>query len=138
VIITEELRRPHAAPARHVAVNDRGWIDAAVRPIITDHRQQVARLRLAAARREHLRGRLVDEQAVALQKLGLLPIDDRLQIAHRAADPARERRAIDGHAPARHHLRLAIERKVIGVFLDEDIGKQRFARQTARHHMRAT
>src|SRR3546814_9788289 len=83
-------RRPHAAPARHVAVNDRGWIDPAMRAVVADHRPQVARLRLAAARRQHLRGGLVDEQAIALQKLRLLPVDDRLQIARRAADPARE------------------------------------------------
>jgi len=70
VIITEELRRQRAAPARHVAVNDRGWIDAAMRAVVAGHRPQVACLRLAAARREHLRGGLVDEQAVAFQKLG--------------------------------------------------------------------
>src|SRR3546814_6525324 len=29
VIFTEELLLPHAASARHVAVYDRGWIDAA-------------------------------------------------------------------------------------------------------------
>src|SRR3546814_21049159 len=51
VIITEELLLPHAASARHVAVNDRGWIDAARCPIISDHRPQVAGLRLAASRR---------------------------------------------------------------------------------------
>src|SRR3546814_19795923 len=45
VILAEELRRPHAAPARHVAVNDRGWIDPAMRAVVADHRPQVARLR---------------------------------------------------------------------------------------------
>src|SRR3546814_12641225 len=51
VIITEELLRPHAASARHVAVNDRGWIDAARCPIISDHRTQVAGLRFRSEER---------------------------------------------------------------------------------------
>src|SRR3546814_13320157 len=78
VIITEELLRPHAASARHVAVNDRGWIDAARCPIISDHRPQVAGLRFAASRCEHLGCGLVDETALALQKARLLPGDARL------------------------------------------------------------
>src|SRR3546814_5595018 len=67
-----------------------------------------------------------------------LPIYDRLRIARRAADPARERRTVDRHALARHHLRLPVERKVVGVFLDEDVGEQRFTWQAARHHMRGS
>src|SRR3546814_1876662 len=39
VILAEELRRPHAAPARHVAVNDRGWIDPAMRAVAAEDRK---------------------------------------------------------------------------------------------------
>src|SRR3546814_14372511 len=45
VIITEELLRPHAASARHVAVNERGWNAAARCQKHTDHQPQVDGLR---------------------------------------------------------------------------------------------
>src|SRR3546814_16513929 len=67
VIITEELLRPHAASARHVAVNDRGWIDAARCPIISDHRSQVTGLRFAASPFAHLCCGLCTAQGPSLQ-----------------------------------------------------------------------
>src|SRR3546814_16601128 len=95
VILAEELRRPHAAPARHVAVNDRGWNDPAMRAVVADHRPPVARLRLADARRPPLRCRLVAEQAISLPKPRRLPVTDRLRITPRAAPPSHDHPTTD-------------------------------------------
>lgn len=47
----------------------------------------------------------------------------------REANPVRQRRAINTHAFARQHLRLAIERQMIGVFRDEYVSDERLGWQ---------
>jgi hypothetical protein len=77
-----------------------------------------------------------------------------LQAAHHrrdlgggVADPGRQRRAVDLHPLAGHHLRLPIQRLMVGEAADHDVGDHRLGRQAAldqawrrgllHHHARA-
>jgi hypothetical protein len=46
----------------------------------------------------------------------------RLELGGREADPVRQGRAIELHALPRKHLRLPVQRKMVGVFGFENIG----------------
>ena len=65
---------------------------------------------------------------------------DRSQMERGPSDPIGESRAVEAKALALINLRLAIERRVIGVFGDEHVGDRRLGRQAAldqpRRHRR--
>jgi len=65
---------------------------------------------------------------------------DRSQMERGPSDSIGESRAVEAKALALINLRLAIERRVIGVFGDEHVGDRRLARQAAlgqpRRHRR--
>ena len=109
-IVAEQLRRPHAAAAGHVGVDDGGWVSPAIRPLVADHGPEVTGPGLTRAWRQHLGGGLVDEQPGAGEQALLLQLDDRLEVARSPAHPVRQCGAIDLHALAGHDLRLPVER----------------------------
>src|SRR3546814_20321291 len=59
--VPEQLFRPDFPATRHVSVDDRRWIGAAMRAIITSDRPEISRLHLAGAGRQDLGG---DRQSV--------------------------------------------------------------------------
>src|SRR3546814_9857777 len=50
--VPEQLFRPDFPATRHVSVDDRRWIGAAMRAIITSDRPEISRLHLAGAGRQ--------------------------------------------------------------------------------------
>src|SRR3546814_11070260 len=78
--VPEQLFRPDFPATRHVSVDDRRWIGAAMRAIITSDRPEISRLHLAGAGRQALGGGLIDEQPRARQQVRFHP-------ASQAAEP---------------------------------------------------
>src|SRR3546814_4377299 len=80
VCSSDLLFRPDFPATRHVSVDDRRWIGAAMRAIITSDRPEISRLHLAGAGRQDLGGGLIDEQPRARQQVRFHP-------ASQAAEP---------------------------------------------------
>src|SRR3546814_11210669 len=68
--VPEQLFRPDFPATRHVSVDDRRWIGAALRAIITRDRPEISRLHLAGAGSQDLGGGLLDEQPRARRPVG--------------------------------------------------------------------
>lgn len=105
-------------------------------PVITCQRPEVAGFRLAASGVENRCNGFVHEQFGRAPEIGNQGIKDGLQLEGRLADPGGQCRTIQIDALAAVDLRLAIERKMIGVFADENMGDHRLGRHPALDQMR--
>ena len=116
------------AAARRVGV-DHGWrIGPATSSIVPGDGPEEARLGAAAARIQHWCAGLIDEQPAGGQQLLAHQGPDRLQLSSGVADPVGQGGAIDLDPLAIQALGLAIERGVIGVLGDQDLGHHPFGR----------
>ena len=120
-----------AVPAGRVAEDHDGRRRSAMGAVVGGHRPEEALLHGPAPRVEHRQRRLVHEQARGARQMSVHPLDDGLQVEAGAADPIAEGRAVEVHALAPEDLGLAIERRVVGEFRDDDLGDQRLGRQAA-------
>ena len=64
------------------------------------------------------------------------PVDHRLEVEGRLADPSGQRRAVKFEPGAGVDLRLAVQRTMVGVLGDEHMGDRAFARQRALDEVR--
>ncbi len=81
-------------------------------------------MRLALARTEHPRGRVVAVHLGRLQHVVTDGARQRREQAGAAGYPVGQRGALQRHALARIHLALPIQRKVIGIFAHQHMGEQ--------------
>ena len=133
--VPEQLFRPDFPATRHVGVGDRRWIGAAMRAIITSDRPEISHLHFAGSGRQDLGSGLIDEQPRARQQVGFHAAAQPPEPSRSSTRPVAHGSPVDLDALPPQRLRLAIEGRVIGIFLDEDIGDHRFGRQAAWHHM---
>ncbi len=119
------------AAARCVAVDHRRGIRPTPWSVITRHRPEVALLRLPPPGVQHRHHRLVGEHLRRSQHDLLQPRDHRRDLRRRIANPESECGTIDLHALPRHHLRLAIQRQMVGVAGDQHMRHHRLSRQAA-------
>lgn len=91
----------------------------------------MAGLGAAAARIEHRRRRLIGKQLGRSLEMIKQALVQRPKPPGRPPDPVGQGRAVELDAFAREHLGLAIERQVIGVFADDDMGDQCLGGQPA-------
>ena len=106
-------------------------IGAGPGPVVAGDRPEVAGLGPPAPRIEHRRPGLVHEQLGRALEVLEQPLVQGAELGGGAADPVRQRRAIELDALPGVDLALAIERQVVGVFADQDMGDQRLGRQPA-------
>jgi hypothetical protein len=91
---------------------------AAPRTLVPPIGPQPRRRGLAGAGRQHLHGSVVGEDRLSGRHVPPDGIGQRLQKRRRLANPVRQRRAVQVQPVTLEDLALAIERQVIGVFID--------------------
>ena len=119
--VLQQRRRVLAPPPGRVAVDHRRRIASAPRPVVAGDRPEVAGLGPAAARIEHRRPRLVDEQLRRAEQLVAQQTPQRFELGRRVTHPGGERRAVDGDTLAGQHLRLTVERRMVGIFRHQHV-----------------
>ena len=119
------------AAAGRVAIDHSGRSGAAPATVVPRQRPEVSGFGFASSRGQHRRRGLVHEEAVPALQLIDHALDDRAEMEGGLADPAGQGRAVQFGARARQDLRLAIQRNVVGVSSDEDMGERRLGRQSA-------
>ena len=82
---------------------------------------------------EHRRRRLIHEDPLHAGEMLSHPPNDGLEMETGPAGPIAERRAIERHALARVYLSLSVKWQMIAELGNDDVGDQRFCRQTARY-----
>lgn len=97
--------------------------------IVASQRPEVALLGAPPARIEDRCRGLVDEQLGRAQQLLEHQPPHRLDLGGAVAGPERQGGAIDGNTLPRQDLRLAVQRTMVGVFGDDDVGDQPLGRQ---------
>ena len=116
--------RPFGPTIGTVEIDGCRWIGTAPGPVVAGIDPEPPSLGAAAAGIEHRDRSVVGEQLRRgedmLGELGL----QRLQPPAGAADPVRQGRAVDLDALAGEDLALPIERKMIAVFGDQDMGEK--------------
>jgi len=123
--------RPLGLSVGRVDVDDARRISAAPWSIVARIGPELTGLGAPTARIEHWRRRLVSKQPGRSLELDEQPLVNRAQKPGGAADPVGKRRAIEVDPLAGVDLGLPVERKVIGVFGDQDLGDRRLGRQAA-------
>ena len=116
--------RPLGPAIRTVEIDRRRRIGSAPGPVIAGVDPEPAGLGAAAAGIEHRDRRVVGEQRLRGEDVLGEPGLQRLQPPDGSADPVGERRAIQLDALPGEDLALPVERKVIAVFGDQDMGEQ--------------
>ncbi len=104
---------------------------AAPGPVIDRVAPQPSRLGPAAPRIEHRQGRVVGEQLVGRQHRAEHQVVQRRQPPAGPAHPIAERRAVQGHALPRQHLRLPIQRQGVAELADHHMRQQRLGGHAA-------
>ena len=123
--------RPLGRAVGRIDVGHRRRVGSAPRSIVARIGPELAGLGPPSPGIEHRRGRLVGEQLGRGLQLLQQPLVQRAQQEGGAAGPVREGRAVEVDALAGVDLGLAIERQVIGVLGDHDVGDRRLGRQAA-------
>ena len=90
-----------------------------------------SRLGAPSAWIEHRHGRVIGEQVIRSKQVSCKAFVQRLEPPAGAADPSGERRTRKIDPMAGEDLRLPVERRVIAIFADQHLGKQRRRRQAA-------
>jgi hypothetical protein len=108
-----------------------------MRPRVVCDRPEIALLYLARPGCKELRGRLVGEHLWTGQQVGLHPLGDASELGCASPGPVAHGAAIDLDPVATQRLHLAVERVVVGIFLDHDVGDKILGRKTAGHHVLA-
>ena len=122
---TECLTCIFASTAWRINVDDARRIRAVPWPIVASDCPQIAGLCFATSRIEHGHCRFIAEQfGRSFQQLQH-PRDDRLQRKGAAPHPIGQTGAIDLDALALQDLVLAIQRQMISIFADQDMGQHR-------------
>jgi hypothetical protein len=114
-----------------IAVDHRRRLAAAPRPIVTRDRPEVALLGPPAARIQHRHHGLVGEQPCGLQQHLPQPRHHGRNLGSRIPCPERQRGAVELDALARHDLRLAIQRQMVGIAGHQHMRHQRLGRDPA-------
>ena len=96
---------------------------AGERPLVADIGPQPAGLGLAGARRQDRHRCVVDVQGVAGEDVGGEGVDQRLQRRRRAPTQTGQGRGLQAHPVAGEDLGLAIERQVVVILRDDDMGQ---------------
>ena len=122
-------------PTGGVVEQHDGRAGTAMAAIVGHDGPEVAALGGLAARVQHRRAGLVDEDAVRAAQMGLHVIDDRHQVETGAADPVAERAAIQIDPLSLEDLGLAVKRKVVAELGHDDPCDEQFRRQPAGHDM---
>ncbi len=113
------------------AIPTGGWNGAAPGALLATVSPQPRGLGLAGARCQHRDRGIVDKDRLTGQHMPSDGIGQRFQQGGGFTDPVRERRAANIEPVAVKELALAVKRKVIGVFVDQDIGKKARTRASA-------
>src|SRR3974390_1039086 len=122
---------PFVLAVRRIDVSDAGRLGSAPRAIVAGVGPKLPDLGSSSTRIEHRRRRLVGEKPCrALQRFEQTLMHG-AQLIGGAADPIGERRAIELDPLSRVNLRLSIERQMVGVFGDDDMGDERLGRNAA-------
>ena len=114
---------------------DGGWrLRPTPGPLLSGVNPETPGLRPPTSGIKHRHRRVVGEQMVRGEHvLAETPVQ-RLEPPAGAADPSSERGAREIDAVTREDLRLSIERRVVAIFADQHLGKQRRRRQAAGDH----
>jgi hypothetical protein len=113
---------------RRVDIGDRRRRRSAPRSVVTRVGPELAGLGPPSAGIEHRGRRLVGEQLGRSAQLVEQPGVQWSQPPRTPADPVGERRAVEIDSLAGIDLGLPVERKMIGVLGDDDVGEQHFGR----------
>ena len=123
--------RPLGLAIGRIAVDHPGRIAPSPWTIVPHIGEELSGLGLAASGIEHRRGRLVGKELGRCLQPIEQPFPDGPQQEGCASHPVGQGRAVQADALAGIDLRLAIQRKVVGIFGDEDLGDRRFGGQAA-------
>ena len=123
--------RPLRLSVRRVDVGDDRRVGAAPWSVIARISEELTGFGPAAAGIEHRRRRLVGEQLRGRPQPIEQPLMNRAQQEGGPSDPVGQCRAIEVDALAGINLRLAIQRKVVGIFRHQHLGDRRLGRQAA-------
>lgn len=100
-------------------------------PVVTGIAPEPCRLGSAASGLEHRQRRVIGKDLRRRQDVREQTRVEEIQPPGGAADPIRECRAVEIDALAGEDLRLAVERQVIGILADKDMGDERLGRHPA-------
>ena len=117
------------APGR-VSVDHRGWIGTAPGSVVACNRPEIALPGAASAGIEHRHDGFVGKQSRRAEHDFFQAARDRGDLGSGVANPERQRRAVDLNPLARHHLRLAIERLMVGKAADHHVCHRCLSGQT--------
>ena len=123
--------RPLGLAVGRVDIGDAGRVGAAPRAIIAGIGPELAGLGASAAGIEHRRRGLVGEQFGRALQRREQALMHRPQQEGGTADPIGQGRAVELDALPGVNLRLAVQRKVIGIFGDQHLRDRRLGRQSA-------
>ena len=101
-----------------------GRIRAEPGPLVADVGPDPRRLGLAIARRLQLDRRVVGKNRGAAQDVAPDRVGQWLQQRRRLADPVRQRRSVEVDPLTLEDLALPVERQMIAIFGDQDMGEQ--------------
>jgi hypothetical protein len=104
-----------------------GRIRAEPGPLVADVGPDPRRLGLAVARRLQLDRRVVGEDRRSAQDVATDRVGQWLQQRRRLADPVRQRRSVEVDPLTLEDLALPVERQMIAIFGDQDMGEQAVA-----------
>ena len=124
------------AATGRIEVDHAGRVRAAPVAVVAGQRPQPAGLGPAPAGVENRHPSLVHEQLPGPRQVPGQPLDHRLEVERRLADPSRQRRAVKIEPRAGVDLRLAIERTMVGVLRDEHVDDRALARQRTLDEVR--
>jgi hypothetical protein len=115
--------------------NDDGRTGAAMSAVVGDDSPEKAAPGGLAARVQHRRAGLVDEDPVGSAQMGLHVVDHGQQVEARAPDPVAKRTAVEIETLPFEDPGLAVKRKVVAELGDDDPRDQPLGRQPAGHDM---
>ena len=116
--------RMFALAIRRVPIPHRRWIATAGRTIIAYVGPQASGLGLAASGIEHRHRRVIGVDLLRRVHITTECVNQRIEQARCAADPRRERGAIELDPGAPVDARLSIQRAMVGVLGDDDLCEQ--------------
>ena len=113
-----------ALPITREAIPGGGWCSAAPRPFVARIGPEPCRLGLAGSGGEHADRRVVGEDRLGRQDMAAYGICEGFQQGRGFAHPIGQGRSVEVETFAVEDLALAVERQVIGVFANQDMGQQ--------------
>jgi hypothetical protein len=125
------VARALAAPVGRIAKEHRRGLFTSCRPVIAHVRPQPAGLGPPAPRIEHRHWGVIGMQLPRRHHIAGQRLEQRIDQPETPAYPFGHRRTLELYAFASVDLRLAIQRQVIGILRNQDVGEQSRAGETA-------